>query len=173
MKTGIIRRVDDLGRIVLPKEIRRHLQIRENDALEISLKGQSIVLDPYCPLASLTGLADFYLNAFYHQYGLFCAITSTYHLIAAKGRNISRNAPLSERILGQIRKGETWITSTNHSLTLYTDSFPVYALYPVFSDAGTEGAFVLFDCGNPISDEALACAKFLADILTEHLKGSA
>lgn len=47
MKTGIIRRIDDLGRIVIPKEIRRSLAIKEGDPLEISLENNKICLERY------------------------------------------------------------------------------------------------------------------------------
>ncbi len=47
MRSGIIRRVDDLGRILIPKEIRRTLQIREGDPLEISVEEGKIVIEPY------------------------------------------------------------------------------------------------------------------------------
>ena len=43
-KTGIVRKVDELGRVVLPVELRRTLQIEERDSLEISLNGETIVL---------------------------------------------------------------------------------------------------------------------------------
>ena len=49
MKTGIIRRVDDLGRVVIPKEIRRNLGIIEGDPLEISLDGNKISFELYVP----------------------------------------------------------------------------------------------------------------------------
>lgn len=63
--TGIIRRIDDLGRVVIPKEIRRALRIHENDALEIytdNINGQAVVcFAKYQPnagfLNSLTELA--------------------------------------------------------------------------------------------------------------------
>ena len=46
--TGIVRRIDDLGRIVIPKEIRRQLKIRESDPVEIFLSGDGeIILKPY------------------------------------------------------------------------------------------------------------------------------
>lgn len=48
--TGIIRRVDDLGRIVIPKEIRRQLHIREGDPLELYIDGDDIVWKKYSPL---------------------------------------------------------------------------------------------------------------------------
>ena len=45
--TGIVRRIDDLGRIVIPKEIRRSMRIREGDPLELFLDGNNIVLNKY------------------------------------------------------------------------------------------------------------------------------
>lgn len=52
--TGIVRRIDDLGRIVIPREIRRSLQIGEGDPFEIFIDGKNIVLSKYCP----TGMLD-------------------------------------------------------------------------------------------------------------------
>ena len=47
--TGIVRRVDELGRIVLPIELRRTLDITERDALEIYVEGSSVILKKYRP----------------------------------------------------------------------------------------------------------------------------
>ncbi|MFA5561734.1 MAG: AbrB/MazE/SpoVT family DNA-binding domain-containing protein [Eubacteriales bacterium] len=55
--TGIVRSIDELGRIVIPKEMRRHLQISERDLLEISLDNDRIVINKYdksCILCSST-----------------------------------------------------------------------------------------------------------------------
>ena len=51
--TGIIRRIDDLGRVVIPKEIRRSLKIREGDPLEIFLENNCICFQKYSTLGSL------------------------------------------------------------------------------------------------------------------------
>ena len=53
--TGIVRRVDDLGRIVLPKELRKVLNIEERDPLEIFVEGHSIVLQKYEPSCVFCG----------------------------------------------------------------------------------------------------------------------
>lgn len=47
--TGIVRRVDDLGRVVIPKELRRTMEIKEGDPLEIFVQGESVVLRKYDP----------------------------------------------------------------------------------------------------------------------------
>lgn len=64
--TGIIRRIDDLGRVVIPKEIRRSCNIREGDPLEIFLEDGGVVFKKYLPncrdnlVAALRNAADYY-----------------------------------------------------------------------------------------------------------------
>ena len=66
--TGIVRRVDDLGRVVIPKEIRRACNIREGDPLEIFLQDGAAVFKKYIPtyrddlMATLQDTADYYDN---------------------------------------------------------------------------------------------------------------
>ena len=66
--TGIVRRVDDLGRVVIPKEIRRACNIREGDPLEIFLQDGGVVFRKYIPtyrddlMATLQDAADYYDN---------------------------------------------------------------------------------------------------------------
>ena len=56
--TGITRKVDDLGRFVLPIEIRRSLDIKENDALEIFTDENHIILKKYLPACTFCGEAE-------------------------------------------------------------------------------------------------------------------
>lgn len=64
--TGIIRRIDDLGRVVIPKEIRRNCNIREGDPLEIFLEDGGVVFKKYLPncrdnlVTALRNAADYY-----------------------------------------------------------------------------------------------------------------
>ena len=62
--TGVLRRVDDLGRIVLPKEYRRAMHINENDPLEIILCDNQIHIHKYHPLKTIQSLCKQYLRAF-------------------------------------------------------------------------------------------------------------
>ena len=62
--TGIIRRIDDLGRIVIPKELRRNLRIQNGDSLEIFVDLNSIVLKKYSPMESIEESALKYVNSF-------------------------------------------------------------------------------------------------------------
>ena len=84
--TGIVRRIDDLGRVVIPKEIRRTLRIREGDPLEIFTgKEGEIVLKKYSPMADLTAFAQQYVEAVSQSLGLPVAITDRDAVIAVAG----------------------------------------------------------------------------------------
>jgi transcriptional pleiotropic regulator of transition state genes len=56
--TGIVRKVDELGRVVIPIELRRTLQIEEKDALEIYVDGERIILKKYEPACIFCGNAE-------------------------------------------------------------------------------------------------------------------
>jgi len=56
--TGIVRKVDELGRVVIPIELRRTLQIAEKDPLEIYVDGEKIILKKYEPACIFCGNAD-------------------------------------------------------------------------------------------------------------------
>ena len=60
--TGIIRRIDDLGRVVIPKEIRKNLNIKENDSLEIFIDGENIILKKYSNLSKVEKLFNKYIK---------------------------------------------------------------------------------------------------------------
>ena len=61
--TGVVRRIDELGRIVVPKEMRRTLRIREGDSLEISSDNESIVLKKYSLVESVDNFITQYVEA--------------------------------------------------------------------------------------------------------------
>lgn len=63
--TGIVRRIDDLGRVVIPKEIRRTMGVNEGDPLEIFVDGQQVILRKYSPGCYLCGDVDGESREFY------------------------------------------------------------------------------------------------------------
>jgi len=84
--TGIVRRIDDLGRIVIPKEIRRTLHIRESDPLEIftDREGQ-IILKKYSPIGEMTTFAKQYAESLAQVSGHIAVIADRDQFIAAAG----------------------------------------------------------------------------------------
>ena len=84
--TGIVRRIDDLGRIVVPKEIRRTLRIREGDPLEIFTDREGeIILKKYSPIGELGEFAKEYADSLYEATGHIAAISDRDQIIAVAG----------------------------------------------------------------------------------------
>ena len=84
--TGIVRRIDDLGRVVIPKEIRKTLRIKEGTPLEIftDREGQ-IILKKYSPIGELNSFAVEYAEALVQTTGLTACITDRDQVVAACG----------------------------------------------------------------------------------------
>ena len=81
--TGIVRRIDDLGRVVVPKEIRRTLRIREGDPLEIFTDREGeIILKKYSPIGELGNLAKLYAESLSQTLGCTVCITDTNQVVA-------------------------------------------------------------------------------------------
>lgn len=84
--TGIVRRIDDLGRVVIPKEIRRTLRIREGDPLEIFVdRDGEVILKKYSPIQELGEFSQHYAEAMFDTTKHFILISDRDVFIAASG----------------------------------------------------------------------------------------
>ena len=84
--TGIVRRIDDLGRVVIPKEIRRTLRIREGDPLEIFTdKEGEVILKKYSPIGELSDFASQYADSLHTTSGHITCIADRDTIIAVSG----------------------------------------------------------------------------------------
>lgn len=84
--TGIVRRIDDLGRVVIPKEIRRTLRIREGDPLEIFTDREGeIILKKYSPIGELSTLSVLYSESLFQTMGCTVCITDMDQVVAVAG----------------------------------------------------------------------------------------
>ena len=84
--TGIVRRIDDLGRVVIPKEIRRTMRIREGDPLEIYTDREGeVIFKKYSPVGELSGFASEYAGALHKACNLNVVITDRDSVIACAG----------------------------------------------------------------------------------------
>jgi AbrB family transcriptional regulator (stage V sporulation protein T) len=84
--TGIVRRIDDLGRVVIPKEIRRTLRIREGDPLEIFVdRDGEVILKKYSPIGELGDFAKEYAESLFESTGHITMISDRDNIIAVSG----------------------------------------------------------------------------------------
>ena len=101
--TGIVRRIDDLGRVVIPKEIRRTMRIREGDPLEIYTdRDGEVIFKKYSPIGELSDFATQYVETLYKTVGTPACITDKDTVIAISGA--AKKDFLEKRISDDIEK---------------------------------------------------------------------
>lgn len=124
--TGIVRRIDDLGRIVIPKEIRRVLRIKDGDPLEIYTdRDGEVVFKKYSPIGELSPFANELVESVSRVSGHTLAVCDRDGVIAAAG-------PLKRDITGKSISGELAELLENRSVySKKPDSEPIHP----FSDA--------------------------------------
>lgn len=107
--TGVVRRIDDLGRIVIPKEIRRTMRMREGDPLEIFTgQGGEIIFKKYSMMAELSAACQNYADSLYKVSGFNCVIYDNDKVVAytGNGKKDVINTPMPREI-EKIQKGRT------------------------------------------------------------------
>ena len=116
--TGIVRKLDELGRIVIPKEIRSSLHIKEGDPVAISVSDQTIQLEKFQPLGSIADVSEAFLKAYADTCGGgVCVICSTDYVVAARGISLSERHLLSPVIRDYIRNQKLYISGDTNTYT--------------------------------------------------------
>src|ERR1700682_4336465 len=101
--TGIVRRIDDLGRVVVPKEIRRTIRIREGDPLEIFTDREGgVILKKYSPIRELTSFASEYSDSLQQTIGNIILICDRDNIISVSG--VSKKEYLEKKISSDLEK---------------------------------------------------------------------
>ena len=101
--TGIVRRIDDLGRVVIPKEIRRTMRIREGDPLEIYTDNDGeVIFKKYSPIGELGGFAGQYAEVMHKTAGFPVVICDRDHVIAVAG--MSKKEMLERRVSASLEE---------------------------------------------------------------------
>ena len=151
--TGVVRRIDDLGRIVIPKEIRRTLRIGEGSPLEIfTEKDGEIVLKKYSPIGELSEFATNYAETLSKTTGHIACITDKDTIIAVSGG--AKKEYLEQNIsneLEQLMEDKEVYTSKENSdismpITKNDKSDRKYnsqVVYPIISNGDTIGTVIL------------------------------
>lgn len=148
--TGIVRRIDDLGRIVIPKEIRRTLRIRESDPLEIFTDREGeIILKKYSPIGEMNTFAKQYAESLAQVSGHTALIADRDQFIAVSGggKNLLGKG-LSRDLEDKINNRETVIASKGDRsfITISADGgedFVHEAVSPIICEGDVIGAVVL------------------------------
>ena len=151
--TGIVRRIDELGRVVIPKEIRRTLRIREGDPLEIFVDREGgVILKKYSPIGELGDFAKEYAESIHQAVGHIAVICDRDTVIAVSGAGKKEllERPVNEaveellsgrtRINASVSKGDAMVPVTTDDSG---DKFTAELLIPIISAGDAIGAVIL------------------------------
>ena len=150
--TGIIRRIDELGRIVIPKEIRKNLRIKNGESLEIYLENDSIILKKYSQIESLKNVSIDYVEAF----NQIIKHTDRDKVIAATGplKKKYLDKEINEFTERSIERRDNFFEKQKKSFQIINDEEEVgYYTFSSIVDIGDAiGSVILISTDVPISD---------------------
>lgn len=113
--TGIVRRIDDLGRVVIPKEIRRTLRIKEGDPLEIFTdRNGEVILKKYSPMTDLSFFAQEYADSLHDSTDHVAFIADEEEVVAVSGapRKVFVDKKISDHAVSVMKSGQTYVSNT-------------------------------------------------------------
>ena len=151
--TGVVRRIDDLGRVVIPKEIRKTLRIKEGDPLEIftDREGQ-VILKKYSPIGELSEFATGYAETLAKTTGHISCITDKDTIIAVSGG--SKKEFLEQDVSQELEKlmedKEVYTSKENSDMAMPITKNDTnekknksQIVYPIISNGDTIGTVIL------------------------------
>lgn len=151
--TGVVRRIDDLGRVVIPKEIRKVHRIKEGDPLEIFTdKEGEIILKKYSPIGELTEFASTYADTISKTTGHIACITDKDTVIAVAGGSkkdfLEKN--LSKELEEVMENKEIFKSKENNEIAIPITQnegreriYNSQVIYPIITDGDVVGSVIL------------------------------
>ncbi len=151
--TGVVRRIDDLGRIVIPKEIRKVLRIKEGDPLEIFTdKEGEVILKKYSPIGELSEFASSYAETLSKTTGHIACITDKDTVIAVSGgpKKEFLEQDLSKELEQLMDDKEVYLSKDNNEVSIPVikndnreRKFNSQVVYPIISQGDVVGSVIL------------------------------
>ena len=172
--TGVIRRIDDLGRIVIPKEIRKNLKIKEGDTLEIFIDGVSIVFRKFSLMSDLVSTANKLISISNNLIGKKILITNSEKVIACTN-NLEKtylNQELSSLVLSIIEGRMDYYQTSKELVQLIPNVSEECYLFmsPIIVDSDPIGMVIVFDSKEIIESDKLI-GKMISSFLTKSVEG--
>ena len=149
--TGIVRRIDDLGRVVIPKEIRRTLRIREGDPLEIFTDREGgVILKKYSPIGELTNFSKEYAEALHQTLGHMIIITDKDGIVSVVGASKKEylEKKISDSLEDNINQRKIYLMNdSNKALPMYEDEdvsdFRAQVIAPIIAECDVIGSVII------------------------------
>lgn len=176
--TGIVRRIDDLGRIVIPKEIRRTMRIREGDPMEIftSREGE-ILLKKYSPVGELGEFAVSVAESIAQTLGELVCVTDRDYVIAAagNGKKEFEGKLLDSQMQAAIDQRTNRVNDKNGLVKVTQEDEKLYerqAVATILSNGDSIGSVIILskEKNNNSDESLLQVVKTVASFLGKHME---
>ena len=174
--TGIVRRIDDLGRVVIPKEIRRTLRIREGDPLEIFVdRDGEVILKKYSPISELGDFAKEYADALFDSLGhsiLICD-RDTYIAVSGSSKKEYLNKSISDLLERKMDQRNSVLEESKKEIQLVDgidDDVSSYTIAPIVANGDPIGAVVLFSKERSMGEVEHKAAETAAGFLARQME---
>ncbi len=177
--TGIVRRIDDLGRVVIPKEIRRTMRIREGDPLEIyTSRDGEVIFKKYSLLGGVEDFAGQLCETMNRSTGCICAVTDRDSVIAVAGggRRELLGKPITaelERIMDARHIYQCGPEDTPIPVSDSNDKLTISIAAPILSEGDLLGAVLFISAvpSQPTGETEYKLAQTIAAFLGRHMEG--
>ncbi len=172
MSTGIVRRIDELGRIVIPKEIRKSLRIKNGDNLEILVEGDNVTLRKYSQIENATDIAQIYAESFYQVLKYNVIVTDTDKIVAVAG-NLKKkylNMGISETVERMIERRDSFVERKKKEIEISPglSEFGYYTVSTIINNGDSIGAVIILSLDTPMLEQEEKLGMILSNMLSNY-----
>jgi transcriptional regulator, abrB family len=170
--TGVVRRIDELGRIVIPKEIRKNFRIKEGENVEIYIDDNNIILKKYSELKNVSDISSNIIDSVFSVINKDIIITDMSNImeLSSSLKNVFFNKELSVEYQNMLSKREKIIQKSSKNLCI-TDQIVDYSyiVNPMIVNGDLIGSIVLLS-KDTITNNDIIVVDIITKILTKYIE---
>lgn len=174
IETGLIRKIDGLGRLVIPKEIRERFNIKENDYLEFILSNEGFFIKKYSKLSNFQNLAQELTDTLYHFLNAEVLIAECDKILAYSGQNKKKylNQTVSDKIVKSIKRRESLFEQYNKELELINGDIIncSYINQTLVANSEEIGIIFLYRINESVDETDQKIVNIVSSFLTKYLE---
>lgn len=172
--TNIVRKIDELGRIVIPKEIRKKLKLRDEDFVEIYVCDDSICLKKHSKIKNLASFAQQLTNMIYSFVNKEILIADKYNIVAYTGNDRKKylNKETSDELVDSINRRDSIMQNHIKNIKLINNEEIKcsYVLDTIISNSECIGTIIMYSKENILSHQDMQIVKILSSFLSKYLE---